>query len=177
MHIFIATDGSLNNDKTVELVKRIHEPDDTVTVFTAIDFPRAFLQSYAASSGASDIAAIADAAGSQLTSGSKAAEHLASSPERPVDPRQVETKNDFESSADKSCGPLKAALDEAGVTASILWATTENQTARVIIAEAELKGADILVLGSHGQGGFEGLLGSTVTKLVRRAKTPVLLVR
>lgn len=177
MHIFIATDGSLNTDKTVELVKRLHEPDDTVTVFTAIDFPRAFLKSYAAASGAKDIAAIADAAGSQLTSGSKAAEHLTAVPGRAVDPQQVHTKNYFESVAEKCCGPLKAALGDAGVEASVLWATTENQTARTIIAEAEVKKAEVLVLGSHGQGRFEGPLGSTVTKLTRRAKTPVLLVR
>ena len=177
MHIFIATDGSLNTDKTVELVRRLYEPDDMVTIFTAIDFPRAFLQNYAAASGAADIAAIADAAGSQLVGGSRAAEHLVTTPERAADPRQVDTSNYFLSVAEKCCGPLKSALGDAGITASVLWAQTENQTARIIIAEADLKKADILVLGSHGHGGFEGPLGSTVTKLVRRTKKPILLVR
>jgi nucleotide-binding universal stress UspA family protein len=177
VHIFIATDGSLNMDKTVELVKRLYEPDDMVTIFTAIEFPRSFLQNYAAASGAADIAAIADAAGSQLASGSKAAEHLMGTPERAADPQQMGTKNYFLSVAEKCCGPLKAALGDSGITAAVLWARTENQTARVIIAEADVKKADILILGSHGQGGFEGPLGSTVTKVVRRAKKPVLLVR
>lgn len=179
MHIFIATDGSLNTDKTVELVKRLHEPDDKVTIFTAIEFPRSFLQNYAAASGTADIAAIADAAGSQLTSGSKAAEHLASRPERATDPKQVEVgaSNYFASVAEKSCGPLRSALGDAGITATVLWAPNENQTARVVIAEADIKKADILILGSHGRGRFEGPLGSTVTKLVRRAEMPVLVVR
>ena len=177
MHIFIATDGSLNMDKTVELVTRLYEPDDMVTIFTAIEFPRSFLQNYAAASGAADIAAIADAAGSQLASGSKAAEHLMGTPERSADPQQMHATNYFLSVAEKYCGPLKAALGDAGITATVLWAPTENQTARVIIAEADVKKADILMLGSHGQGGFEGPLGSTVTKVVRRAKKPVLLVR
>lgn len=177
MHIFIATDGSLNIDKTVELVERLYEPDDMVTVFTAIDFPRSFLENYAAASGAAGIAAIADAAGSQLVGGSKAAEHMITAPERAVDPQQRGANNYFLSAAEAYCGPLKSALSDAGITASVLWAPNENQTARVIIAEADVKKADILVLGSHGKGGFEGPLGSTVTKLVRRAKTPVLLVR
>ncbi len=177
VHIFIATDGSLNTEKTVELLNRLYEPDDMVTIFTAIEFPRSFLRDYAASSGAADIGAIADAAGSQLASGSKAAEHLMATPERPADPRQKETHSYFEAVAEKRCGPLKSALGDRGIAASVLWATTENQTARTIIADADLKKADILVLGSHGHGSFEGPLGSTVTKLVRRSKKPVLLIR
>lgn len=177
MHIFIATDGSLDTAKTVELVQRLHEPNDTVTIFTAIHFPRTFLQTYAAASGAKDIAAIADAAGTQLTGGSNAAEDLVGAPTREVDPKQQDTSNYFLSVAEKCCGPITAALGDAGIDATVMWAPTENQTARVILAEAKVKKADLLVLGSHGHGRFEGPLGSTVTKLVRRAETPVLLVR
>jgi len=177
VHIFIATDGSLNTAKTAQLVSRLYEPGDSVTIFTAIHFPRSFLQNYAAMGGASDIAAIADAAGSQLTSGSKAAEHLTTSTHgREADPRQV-TKTYFETVAEKCCGPLQSALAELDISSEIAWGMTENQTARTIIAEATVKKADFLVLGSHGQGRFEGPLGSTVTKLVRRSEIPVLLVR
>jgi hypothetical protein len=34
-----------------------------------------------------------------------------------------------------------------------------------------------LIFGSHGRGRFEGPLGSTVTKLMRRAPMPVLVIQ
>ncbi|MGZ8784831.1 MAG: universal stress protein [Acidimicrobiia bacterium] len=37
--------------------------------------------------------------------------------------------------------------------------------------------ADVLVIGTHGRGRFEGLLGSTGTKLARLAPCTVILVR
>ena len=37
--------------------------------------------------------------------------------------------------------------------------------------------ADVVVIGSHGSGVFQGLLGSTGTKIVRRSPRPVLLIR
>ncbi|MGI9607551.1 MAG: universal stress protein [Acidimicrobiales bacterium] len=176
MNIFIATDGSLNLEKTVDLVSRLKGPDDQVIVFTAIHFPRQFLHTFAEVSGADQVAAIADAAGSQLTSGGRAAEQLAGTPGREADPQQV-TDNYFEVMARRTCTPLLDALGDAGADAELMFSHTENQTARTILAEAEVKNADVLVLGSHGQGKFEGPLGSTVTKLVRRSTIPVLLVR
>ena len=57
------------------------------------------------------------------------------------------------------------------------WAATENQTARTILGLASDYRADILVIGAHGQGRFEGPLGSTVTKIVRRAPMHVVIVK
>ena len=50
-------------------------------------------------------------------------------------------------------------------------------TPRPILDVAADEDAGILVIGSHGGGKFEGLLGSTVTKLIRQASIPVMLVR
>ncbi len=178
MHILVATDGSLNRERAVELLTRLVEDGDTVTVFTAIHFPRSVLKSVAEIGGVEGLAAIADAAGGALNSGAVAAERLAStqSTSRPADPQQV-AQSYFDKTASASCGPLVDMLAEAGVEASISWSATENQPARTILATATAKKVDLLVLGSHGQGGFEGPLGSTVTKCVRRAEIPVLLVR
>jgi nucleotide-binding universal stress UspA family protein len=46
-----------------------------------------------------------------------------------------------------------------------------------ILEHVDALGADVLVIGSHGQGAFSGLLGSVGTKLVRGSPKPVLLLK
>lgn len=47
-----------------------------------------------------------------------------------------------------------------------------------IIGQAEEKGADLIVLGTHGRTGLDHVLfGSTAEKVVRKSKLPVLTVR
>lgn len=47
-----------------------------------------------------------------------------------------------------------------------------------IIAQAEEKSADLIVLGTHGRTGLDHVLfGSTAEKVVRKSKLPVLTVR
>ena len=47
-----------------------------------------------------------------------------------------------------------------------------------ILKTAEEKGCDLIVMGTHGQGGLaDALLGSTARRVVRRANVPVLTVR
>lgn len=47
-----------------------------------------------------------------------------------------------------------------------------------IIKQAETRGADLIVLGTHGRAGLDHVLfGSTAEKVVRKAKLPVLTVR
>lgn len=48
---------------------------------------------------------------------------------------------------------------------------------RAILSAAEEWGADIIVIGSHKPGAQDFLLGSTAAKVVRHAKSPVLVVR
>jgi nucleotide-binding universal stress UspA family protein len=51
-----------------------------------------------------------------------------------------------------------------------------HNTARILVAAA--KGAELLVVGSRGLGGFTGLLlGSVSQQCTRHATCPVLLVR
>ena len=52
-----------------------------------------------------------------------------------------------------------------------------HEIAAGIMEVAQEIGADVIVIGSHGGGAFQGLLGSTGSKLVRRAKRPVLVLR
>lgn len=47
-----------------------------------------------------------------------------------------------------------------------------------ILAQAETKGADLIVLGTHGRTGLDHVLfGSTAEKVVRKSRFPVLTVR
>ena len=52
-----------------------------------------------------------------------------------------------------------------------------ENAARSILEAVEAHDVDVLCIGTHGLGRFEGLLGSTSPKLARRAACSVLLVR
>ncbi|OQX00500.1 MAG: hypothetical protein BWK80_61685 [Desulfobacteraceae bacterium IS3] len=48
----------------------------------------------------------------------------------------------------------------------------------IIIEAAEKKNCDLIVMGTHGHGGLaKMMLGSTAQKVLKQAKTPVLVVR
>jgi nucleotide-binding universal stress UspA family protein len=75
---------------------------------------------------------------------------------------------------------LNNALDQAaqppGAQAEMIAKVVEGNAAQVLIDEA--RGADLLVVGSRGHGGFaEALLGSTGQHCVHHATCPVVVVR
>ena len=74
------------------------------------------------------------------------------------------------------CRPLREAIRKLGGTAESQAREGTDITAGIMAVAAEM-GADAIVIGSHGHGAFQGLLGSTGAKLVRRAKRPVLVLR
>ena len=69
------------------------------------------------------------------------------------------------------------ALAAKDIHATPAWSTTENRTANSIMAYARQHDSDVIVIGSHGHGRFEGAFGSTGTKLVRHAPASVLVLR
>ena len=175
--ILIATDGNLDDERTADVVARLHEPDDEVCVVTAIQFPREFLKSVAKLSGVDDVAEFAREAGAGVLGiggGAKAAERFARRPNGAADHPLGDY---FAKTAHERTDGLRKLLAERGVDAVAAWASTENQTARTILEIADKYEADILVIGSHGRGRFEGPLGSTVTKVARRAPMHVVIVK
>jgi nucleotide-binding universal stress UspA family protein len=73
---------------------------------------------------------------------------------------------------------VRAAADRlasTGVQATVR--IFEGPTAPTIIDTARLVGADCIVLGSRGLGGFLGALGSTARAVARHSDIPVLVVR
>lgn len=77
---------------------------------------------------------------------------------------------------DEALAGARAQLTEAGLAFSEV--TRVGQPGRLIAEEAERGGYDLVVMGSHGQGAFKGLvLGSVVTKVLAACTRPVLIVR
>lgn len=68
-----------------------------------------------------------------------------------------------------------ADLEDAGVAVSSRL--VEGKPAEALIAVAGETGADLIVVGTHGENPISGaLLGSVVLRLVQRAKVPLLVV-
>ncbi len=179
MKILIATDGHLDPEATTDLVARLYEAGDELVVLTVIDHPGEILRNFANLGTWKDTDQILGETGPGATgfgSGGVAASRMgprdrsASAQPRTLDTYFIETATRLQAS-------LVAQLGQAGLALEAKWAATERRTARTILDVAADEEAGTLVIGSHGRGRFEGLLGSTVTKLVRQATIPVLLVR
>ncbi|MCB1246186.1 MAG: universal stress protein, partial [Acidimicrobiia bacterium] len=74
------------------------------------------------------------------------------------------------------CSPIVEAIRTRGITAKGLAREADDPADEIMALASEL-GADVVVVGSHGHGAFQGLLGSTGAKLVRRSPCPVLVIR
>lgn len=54
----------------------------------------------------------------------------------------------------------------------------KGRAVQIITREAEEGGYDLVVMGTHGQGGFtDAMMGSTARRVTRRSKVPVMVVR
>lgn len=74
------------------------------------------------------------------------------------------------------CRPIVEANRSLGGTAESVVREGDDVASDIIALAAEV-GVDVIVVGSHGGGKFQGLLGSTGAKIVRRAACPVLVIR
>ncbi len=177
MKILVATDGVLDTERAADAVARWHQEGDEVTVFTAMNVPTEFLRGLG-QSGVTGAAEIALEAGQTLGAGDRAAERLAASmPGPPRAKSDSPVLHAMASTALSRTRPVVNALKEKGIKATATWRTTESKTANTILAKVKDFDADLLIIGSHGRGQFEGLLGSTGTKLVRLAPASVLVIR
>jgi len=170
MHIMVATDGSLDPDQTAGFLKHFIRPDDRVTVLTVVEIPRTLLSDLRALFEQRDILQGADTDDEYVSPTPVAT----LSPNWPGDDailaRYVRDQQE------RRAEPLVRALAEAGLSAEAVAVEGADPT-RPILEAVEREHVDLLCAGAHGRGMFEGLLGSTSTRLARRAPCPVLLIR
>lgn len=177
MNILVATDGVLDAKRAADAVARWYVDGDEVAVFTAMSVPTEFLRGLG-DSGVSAAAQIAQEAGATLGAGDRAAERLIGSVRKPpsakVDSPVLHAMGE---AAAKRTRPVVTALKEHGIEAKSSWRSTESKTANTVLGKVKDFEADLLIIGSHGRGQYEGMLGSTGTKLVRLAPASVLVIR
>ncbi len=168
MHVLVATDGTLDTTLATKMVARLAGETGRVTVFTVVEVPRQILSD------------------------------LRSASTRHADPATVDVAFRREQAGDLATGDwigddafvaqyvkrvvmsrttaLVDALQAAGVEATAVGVEGESAARSVLEAASKYK-PDVLCVGTHGVGRFEGLLGSLTTKLARLAPCPVLLLR
>ena len=67
-------------------------------------------------------------------------------------------------------------LEQAGMEVTVEIIDGENAP-RIILEYLRANKADLVVMGAKGHGRFEGMIGSTGTKVARHAPCSVLLIR
>jgi nucleotide-binding universal stress UspA family protein len=171
VHVLIATDGTIDVDGATRFATALAGPDGRITVVTVVEVNRNLLR---------DLRAIY---GERLPPPiDQDAEYVGFRPDGftgpdpgwPGDDEMLTRYLDQQRAA--RTAPLEDALRAAGAAVEVVAKEGEDP-AQGILAAAREGSADVIVVGSHGSGLFEGLLGSTGTKLARRSPCPVLLLR
>jgi nucleotide-binding universal stress UspA family protein len=170
MHVMIATDGSVDAAKTAALASNLASDSGKVTVLTVVEVPRGLLDEMRSAWGD---------APSAVAGGLSVEFHK----EQAGDPAPTKWVGDdaivdryVSRTVTTRTSDLAEALTATGVEFSVVGVEGEN-AARTVIAAAKNDDVDILCVGTHGLGRFEGLLGSTSTKIARLAPCSVVLVR
>jgi nucleotide-binding universal stress UspA family protein len=170
MHVLVATDGTLDPEQTALFATSLAGDDGTVTVLTVVEINRNMLRDLRGLFGERVVdASHQDAEYVGVT-------HNAGSPvgaDWPGDEEMVTRYLDDQ--RDQRTGALMSALVAAGADAEVQ--VLEGEAAPTIISAAQSLDVDVVCVGSHGKGLFDGYLGSTSTKLARRSPVPVLIIR
>jgi nucleotide-binding universal stress UspA family protein len=170
MHIMIATDGSLDATSTAEFAGHLAQPDDRLSVVTVVEIPRSLLSSLRAFYERRELVQGTGTDDEYVSSTSV----TTVSPSWPGDDALLAAFVN-EQKADRT-QPLVDEFAKRGFTATAISVEGADPT-RPLLDFIEQNGVDLLLIGSRGMGMFEGLLGSTSTRLARRAPCPVLLLR
>jgi nucleotide-binding universal stress UspA family protein len=169
VHVVVATDGQLAVEDVVAFAAPL-AGDDTVTVLTAVVIPRNLLSDLRTLFGEQAPVQV-DSDAEYVGSGTGAGTGPTGWPgddaiiDRYLGDKRVER-----------CKPIADALKAQGIKASSK-ALEGTNAAKVILEYIDSDSAGAVILGTHGQGLFEGLLGSTSTRVARHAKCAVILIR
>jgi nucleotide-binding universal stress UspA family protein len=170
MHVLIATDGQLDAATGADLAARLAGSDGRITVLSVVEVPRRLLADLRR-------AFFDDIAGQAISVDHETVtvqETVQASAGWPGDDAMIERYLADQGKA--RTASLVAALRTRGVEPTVDIREGESPTSEILDA-IDGMGVDVVCIGSHGQGLFEGLLGSVGTKLTRLAPVPVLLIR
>ncbi|MGB9359770.1 MAG: universal stress protein [Acidimicrobiia bacterium] len=170
MHVLVATDGEIEAATAADFASRLAGADGRVTVLTVVEVPRTFLNDIRDHWGPGDGASVV----ADYTFVETPVARQDGPSGWPGDAAMIDRY--LRDKLRKNTGPLVDALAQRGIDVDPRVVESENVTAAIMKQVVELD-ADVVVIGSHGQGLFQGLLGSTGTKIVRRSPRPVLLIR
>ncbi|MDH5372421.1 MAG: universal stress protein [Acidimicrobiia bacterium] len=171
MKILIATDGTLDPLAVAEPAARLANDAGEITVLTVVEVPRRLLTDLRAVYGESSAAAPVDE--SLETAG-----HTTPRPHLTLDwPGDDTFLNRYvDDQKIARTESIVAALADRGITAEVLAVDSEDPVSAILTVATSGK-YDVLCIGTHGLGRFDGLLGSTSTKLIRRSPCAVLMIR
>lgn len=166
MKTLIATDGDIDIEKVTRAAAGFG--DGEVTVLTVIEVPRSLLTNLREVYGERHEPKI-----------STDAEYVTLPASEPSIGRGWPGDDEMiaryvSDQTERRLKPLQEALAQVGVNATVK-AVEGEEAVEIILAAC--KDIDLLVVGTHGTGRFDGLLGATSTKLARRAPCSVLLIR
>jgi len=167
MHVVVATDGSLDPTHTATTATRLAGADGRITVLSVVEVPRALLDDMRRSS--TQVAKPAeDPEYRSGPAGDEPATHWVGD--------DAFVDHYVRSQVQARTADLVAALAAIDAPYEMVGVEGEN-AARSVLDHLAANSADFLMIGTHGLGRFDGMLGSTSTKLARRAPCSVILVR
>lgn len=170
MQVLVATDGGCQVDEAARFAHALAGPDGSTTVVTIVPIPRQMIPQLREQWGPPENVSVT----MDAEYGGPPDVHVTPTKSWPGDDAVIEQY--LGNKRIENCKPVVEAIRALGGTAeSAVREGTE--ISRVIMDVAEELDADAIVVGSHGKGSFQGLLGSTGSKLVRRAKRPVVVLR
>jgi nucleotide-binding universal stress UspA family protein len=169
VHVIVATDGNLDPQLIARFVGPLAGNGGSATVLTVVEIPRGLLGELRGVFGEQPAPSVdSDAEYVGVPGGGSGPIGW------PGDDAML-TRYLADKEAER-CGPVAEALAAVGVEADTDVLEGEN-AATTLLKEAQARKADVIVVGSQGQGLLEGLLGSTGNKVARLSKCPVLLLR
>ena len=169
MHVLVATDGQLDPAAIAKFSAALTSDGGQVTVLTVIEVPRAMLSDLRDHFNDQQPPTLLRTDIETVTAAPS------TDPPRSWPGDDAIIQQYLHNKEQEICGPVIDALTGNGISAESK--VIEGDAAKGILDTAADLEVDLIIVGSHGAGLFEGLLGSTGTKVTRLAKRPVLLLR
>jgi nucleotide-binding universal stress UspA family protein len=170
MHVLVATDGTLDPEKAARFATSLAGDGGKVTVATVVEINRNLLRDLRELFGERHVDAShqdAEYVGVKHNAGSGVGADW------PGDDEMLARYLNDQKEA--RTGPVVSAFEAAGLEPDVQ--VLEGEAAPTIIRLAGDIEADVVCVGSHGRGLFDGFLGSTSTRVARRSPVSIVIIR